>query len=174
MQINHLPNRRRLGNCKNSKFFHLCLHYLIFNAYYLTHIFTPLRITIKKKSFKNLVDLIVSVEPCEFTFCKNCSEHGHLSNSSCTWARAILPTMPLLPCFLHHQAFSQTTSRHELSCLHGLFIFGNSEFYILQNRTGEWVWKQIFLNSTFISHAYPDLEITKTKCHPFLSCLGTL
>lgn len=131
--------RRRLGNCKNSKFFHLCLHYLIFNAYYLTHIFTPLRITIKKKSFKNLVDLIVSVEPCEFTFCKNCSEHGHLSNSSCTWARAILPTMPLLPCFLHHQAFSQTTSRHELSCLHGLFIFGNSEFYILQNRTGEWV-----------------------------------
>lgn len=82
MQINHLPNRRRLGNCKNSKFFHLCLHYLIFNAYYLTHIFTPLQITIKKTSFKNLVDLIVSVEPCEFTFCENCSEHGHLSNSS--------------------------------------------------------------------------------------------
>lgn len=139
MQINHLPNRRRLGNCKNSKFFSPMLalpdiQCLLFNTY-----FYALTNNNKKKSFKNLVDLIVSVEPCEFTFCKNCSEHGHLSNSSCTWARAILPTMPLLPCFLHHQAFSQTTSRHELSCLHGLFIFGNSEFYILQNRTGEWV-----------------------------------
>lgn len=48
----------------------------------------------------------------------------------------------------------------------------NFTFYKTEQENGSE--KKIFLNSTFISHAYPDLEITKTKCHPFLSCVGTL